>query len=193
MILTIPSRKHQKRHERPYGCTFPHCAKSFGSKADWKRHETSQHLHLQSWLCGLHDSSKDASCGRIFYREETYTQHLTQQHRIPKNRLPSALAATRLDLGDQRQFWCGLCSQWVSLQSHGPSALDERFNHIDTEHFKKGERGCDWAFPEIQERPSPSGMKVDPASQHVGGLPSGMEVNHRKRKYMGAHSLSDRQ
>lgn len=152
-------RKHQKRHERPYGCTFPHCAKSFGSKADWKRHESSQHLHIASWLCNSdpdeashsHSTSEDssASCGRIFYREETYIQHLTQSHRIAKTKLKSTLNATRLDLADSRQFWCGFCNRVIVLSPglSGPAALDERFNHIDIEHFKKGERGGDWCLP----------------------------------------------
>ncbi|KAJ5127465.1 hypothetical protein N7448_008244 [Penicillium atrosanguineum] len=144
--LRCEMKKHQKRHERPYGCTFPHCAKSFGSKADWKRHESSQHLHVASWLCGSHDSAKGSSCGRIFYREETYTQHLNQQHRIPKTRTKSTLNASRLDLANQSQFWCGFCNRTIELRSHGPAALDERFNHIDIEHFKKGERGRDWCF-----------------------------------------------
>ncbi|KAJ5088189.1 hypothetical protein N7456_011805 [Penicillium angulare] len=188
--LRCEMKKHQKRHERPYGCTFPHCAKSFGSKADWKRHETSQHLHLPSWLCGLHDPSKGSSCGRIFYREDSYTQHLTQHHNTPKNRFKLLLPSTRLDLADQAHFWCGLCSRSILLQSHGAAALDERFNHIDTEHFKKGERGCDWAFPELNEAILLPGAGANPV-RNVG-LPSGSELNSRKRKYTGAHSLDDR-
>ncbi|KAJ6013994.1 hypothetical protein N7540_008585 [Penicillium herquei] len=189
--LRCEMKKHQKRHDRPYGCTFPHCAKSFGSKADWKRHETSQHLHLSSWLCAFHDSAKNASCGRIFYREETYTQHLTQSHHIHKTRLKPALASTRLDLADQSQFWCGLCRRSIPLQANGPSALDERFNHIDTEHFKKGERGSDWTFPELKDSVSMPQADV----KHEAGLShslSDVGMNHRKRKYTGVHSLSDR-
>lgn len=145
--LRCEMKKHQKRHERPYGCTFPHCAKSFGSKADWKRHESSQHLHMTSWLCHSHDPSKNASCGRIFYREETYIQHLSQMHRVPKNKLKSTLSTSRLDVADSDRFWCGFCNKVVGLSCSGTAALDERFNHIDVEHFKKGERGVDWRFP----------------------------------------------
>ncbi|CAK1354625.1 unnamed protein product [Cercospora beticola] len=36
-------KKHLKRHTRPYGCTFPRCNKDFGSRNDWKRHESTQH------------------------------------------------------------------------------------------------------------------------------------------------------
>ncbi|RYP55378.1 hypothetical protein DL768_000133 [Monosporascus sp. mg162] len=42
-------KKHEKRHSKPYGCTFPTCNKRFGSKNDWKRHENSQHFLLEVW------------------------------------------------------------------------------------------------------------------------------------------------
>ncbi|KAL4951312.1 hypothetical protein BDW69DRAFT_170355 [Aspergillus filifer] len=42
--LRCEMKKHQKRHERPYGCTFYQCEKAFGSKADWKCHEQSRHF-----------------------------------------------------------------------------------------------------------------------------------------------------
>ncbi|KAJ5902396.1 Zinc finger C2H2 [Penicillium taxi] len=149
--LRCEMKKHQKRHERPYGCTFPHCAKSFGSKADWKRHESSQHLQVPSWLCALHDAQKDESCCRIFYREQTYMHHLAQSHRVSKSRTHSTLHATKLDLAEQSQFWCGFCSRNIQLQNRGSAALDERFNHIDIEHFKTGKRGRDWQFPSLAE------------------------------------------
>ncbi|KAL2129881.1 hypothetical protein VTI74DRAFT_7173 [Chaetomium olivicolor] len=44
-------KKHQKRHLKPYSCTFPKCDKKFGSKNDWKRHENSQHFQLEIWRC----------------------------------------------------------------------------------------------------------------------------------------------
>ncbi|KAJ5082027.1 hypothetical protein N7532_011070 [Penicillium argentinense] len=173
--LRCEMKKHQKRHERPYGCTFPHCAKSFGSKADWKRHESSQHLHVASWLCARHDPSKNGACGRVFYREETYVQHLGQQHRLPKTRVRSALLSTRLDLAGQSSYWCGFCRREVPLTSAGAAALDERFNHIDSEHFKKGERGVDWCF-------SFQGVDVANASNQV--VEQGME-GRRKRRCSG--------
>lgn len=141
------TRKHQKRHERPYGCTFPHCAKSFGSKADWKRHETSQHLNVPSWLCTVHDPQK-GPCERLFYHPEVYMQHL-RQHGMQEYYIASA-EHTRLDLTDRSDFWCGFCNRRVMLRSRGAAALDERFNHIDVEHFKKGERGQDWTLPVIK-------------------------------------------
>jgi hypothetical protein len=40
-----------KRHDRPYGCTFSACNKTFGSKHDWKRHENSRHIFAQAGPC----------------------------------------------------------------------------------------------------------------------------------------------
>jgi hypothetical protein len=56
----------------------------------------------------------------------------------------------RLDLTGQSDFWCGFCNRRVLLRSHGSAALDERFNHIDIAHFKKGERGKDWVSPVVE-------------------------------------------
>ncbi|KAJ5092191.1 hypothetical protein NUU61_007061 [Penicillium alfredii] len=147
--LRCEMKKHQKRHERPYGCTFPHCSKSFGSKADWKRHESSQHLHIPSWFCTFHDVRTDTSCERLFHCQQTFTQHLNQQHQVPEPQVGVAVCTSRLDVGEQSHFWCGFCRQTVALRTLGPAALDERFNHIDIEHFKKGERRRDWSFPSV--------------------------------------------
>lgn len=56
----------------------------------------------------------------------------------------------------------------------GAAALDERFNHIDVEHFKKGERGGDWRFP------SSSRTRIQ-----VGGGDDEGEGQRRKRRCPG--------
>ncbi|KAJ5675832.1 hypothetical protein N7462_008729 [Penicillium macrosclerotiorum] len=183
--LRCEMKKHQKRHERPYGCTFPHCAKSFGSKADWKRHESSQHLHIQSWLCPFQDSQKDTPCERIFYREDTFSQHLSQHHRLSKSRSKAALPPSRLDLADRPHFWCGFCTRNVPLRNHGSAALDERFNHIDVEHFKKGQRGREWAFPSevTLDRVAREGPGALSRSDAGDGLSQTPDKNNKKRKF----------
>jgi hypothetical protein len=42
-------------HTRPYACTFAFagCPASFGSKNEWKRHVSSQHLGLSFWRCEI--------------------------------------------------------------------------------------------------------------------------------------------
>lgn len=66
----------------------------------------------------------------------------------------------------------------VPLQSRGAAALDERFNHIDVEHFKKGEKGRDWCFPFSEGL---SGLEK--SSAVVAGPSQTPEKNGRKRKF----------
>ncbi|KAL1867606.1 hypothetical protein Plec18167_008606 [Paecilomyces lecythidis] len=147
--LSCELRKHMKRHERPYGCTFPNCDKEFGSKADWKRHENSQHFHLQSWRCTLPDTSdRTLECARLFYRQETFVQHITTLHSIKEeDKVKPLLLKNRLGRNGQSQFWCGFCSKIIPLKQQGLEAWNERFNHIDIEHFKRGQRIGSWVSP----------------------------------------------
>ncbi|KAK1139109.1 hypothetical protein N8T08_001295 [Aspergillus melleus] len=50
-------------------------------------------------------------------------------------------------LNGQSQFWCGFCRSIVPVMDQGLAAWNERFNHIDSEHFKKGQRIGDWLLP----------------------------------------------
>lgn len=137
-----------KRHERPYGCTFPKCHKTFGSKADWKRHENSQHFHLQCWRCTQRDTT-GLECARLFYRQEMYVQHLSKDHKIENRKdIDTFIRKNRIGRNGQSQFWCGFCKMIIPLKQQGLEAWNERFNHIDTEHFKNGERIGDWLPPE---------------------------------------------
>jgi hypothetical protein len=182
-LLTVNVvRKHQKRHERPYGCTFPHCAKSFGSKADWKRHESSQHLELPTWFCTESDRRGGASCERLFYRSETYTQHL-RQHGISEYQVAASADNDRLDLADQSDFWCGFCNHRVPLTNQGLAGRDERFNHIDIEHFKKGERGQDWQFPSLSLEREEMDRCEDEVHTSKDTSRKAVTAGQRKRKF----------
>ncbi|EAU38687.1 predicted protein [Aspergillus terreus NIH2624] len=146
--LRCEMKKHQKRHERPYGCTFDRCNKTFGSKADWKRHENSQHFHLQSWRCTMQDVTQGRMpCARLFYRQEVYVQHLKKHHQADDGVVREALYKNRMGRNGQSRFWCGFCRDIVPLKTQGIDAWNERFNHIDAEHFKRGERIGDWLLP----------------------------------------------
>ncbi|KAL5337806.1 hypothetical protein BJX70DRAFT_223774 [Aspergillus crustosus] len=146
--LRCEMKKHQKRHERPYGCTFPGCDKTFGSKADWKRHEQSQHFGVQSWQCTLPDTTQtNALCARMFDRQDAYAQHLETHHLVDEEEMQISICRNRLGWNGEPQFWCGFCCEIIDLQGDGLAAWNQRFNHIDIEHFKKGERIDDWFLP----------------------------------------------
>ncbi|KAL2869960.1 putative C2H2 finger domain protein [Aspergillus lucknowensis] len=146
--LRCEMKKHKKRHERPYGCTFHKCDKTFGSKADWKRHEQSQHFGIQSWQCTLPDPAQQGVlCALTFIRREAYTQHLKDGHQVDDKEIQASVCKNRLGWSGEAQFWCGFCRDIIHLQEDGLVAWNQRFDHIDTEHFKKGERIEDWFFP----------------------------------------------
>ncbi|KAI1140402.1 hypothetical protein F5Y05DRAFT_411458 [Hypoxylon sp. FL0543] len=129
-------KKHEKRHLKPYGCTFPGCSKKFGSKNDWKRHENSQHYMLEHWRCDEKqtDGSSDI-CGRVIYRRENFKQHLGTSHNIEDQAtLEVKLETCRVGRNCEARFWCGFCQDIIEIKKEGIEAWTERFNHID-DHF----------------------------------------------------------
>jgi hypothetical protein len=132
-----------KRHDRPYGCTFVTCSKTFGSKNDWKRHENSQHFHLEMWRCDEpHPESEGmpGPCAKVCYRRQTFHEHLTKAHGITnQDELTKKSDAYRIGRNCHQRFWCGFCDRTIELKKSGLAAWTERFDHID-DHFM-GRRG----------------------------------------------------
>jgi hypothetical protein len=147
-------KKHLKRHSRPWGCTSDGCYKTFGSKNDWKRHENSQHYQLETWRCAAAcPTSRIAQCAKLFSRREPFSAHLRREHGVvDEGRVRDECRTSRIGRNWQSGFWCGFCKRIVRLQRRGLEAWDERFNHIDNEHFKKGEAIEEW-FPMDKDVP----------------------------------------
>lgn len=140
------NRKHQKRHSRPYGCTYTSCDKSFGSKNDWKRHENTQHYQVEAWRCREESlTSKVGQCAKVVYRREQFQAHLKEQHHInDEDYIRAQTKRNRIGRNGQCGFWCGFCREIITLKKRGLEAWDERFSHIDDLHFKKGETIDSW-------------------------------------------------
>jgi hypothetical protein len=175
-ILMI-SRKHMKRHSRPYGCTFLNCSKTFGSKNDWKRHENSQHYHHETWRCDA-EKVEGGTCAKMCYRRQSFQDHLKKDHDISDpDDLKTKVDACRIGRNCQSRFWCGFCVKLVDLTKKGLGAWIERFDHID-DHFM-GRHGLtkqsiqDW-IPVDSDKPkgdveTPVGLSPEEESQ---GSPS---------------------
>lgn len=141
------SSKHQKRHSRPYGCTFPSCFKRFGSRNDWKRHENSQHLILEQWRCQVpnHDGS---ACARLFAKKFDMAAHLDSRHGnegYHHDQPMHSVAIKQAHLGHEghHQFWCGFCNTLIPQHGDVHTAnWDNRFQHIG-DHFDKDKRTID--------------------------------------------------
>ena len=74
----------------------------------------------------------------------------------------------RIGRNGQSGFWCGFCKRVVSLQSRGLEAWDERFDHIDDCHFKRGERIDESWYP--LESDIPKGLLRNENVLDSGGL-----------------------
>jgi hypothetical protein len=130
---TCDLNKHVKRHQKPYGCTYPKCYKKFGAKSDWKRHENSQHFQQETFRCGL--SKPDGTCGQHFYRSAQFRNHLELEHRVTVD-VQDVVDRYKIGKNCQGQYWCGFCCKIKKLQTRRNYAWDERFDHI-AQHFEK--------------------------------------------------------
>lgn len=144
------SRKHEKRHVKPYSCTFPSCTKKFGSKNDWKRHENSQHFQLDVWKCDVqHGGLPSEVCRKVFRRQENFKLHLQTFHGMEDRRvLESKLESCRIGRNYEARFWCGFCDAVVESKQKGLGAWNERFDHIDNHFVGRNNLAlkeiCDW-------------------------------------------------
>ncbi|KAG5948942.1 hypothetical protein E4U53_006091 [Claviceps sorghi] len=76
-------RKHvAAAHTRPFPCAFSFagCTSTFGSKNEWKRHISSQHLCLQYYRCSACLQNAAEGKGNEFNRKDLFTQHLRRMH-----------------------------------------------------------------------------------------------------------------
>ena len=138
--------QHEKIQDFYYGCTFPSCDLRFGTRPAWMIHELSTHLPGSAWRCSEH------KCGKMFREKELFRWHLIYFHDIPKvgscdsPYIARQLRNRRVGRDGQQRFWCGFCKQIIPSPCTDSSTRDflGRFNHIDDEHFKKGQLPCDW-------------------------------------------------
>lgn len=132
---TCDLNKHVKRHQRPYGCTFPKCHRKFGAKSDWKRHESGQHFQQEAFRCDHPVSG--AKCGQHYFRQAQFQKHLQLQHKITsKDVLDDIFERCRIGRNCQGSFWCGFCDAIKILKHKENDAWGERFDHI-ADHIEK--------------------------------------------------------
>lgn len=125
-------RKHMKRHEKPYGCTYKTCCKKFGSKNDWKRHESSQHFQLESWNCNVD------GCDKVLPRRELFKWHLINHHNEQDSQKIDKLQEDcRLGRHCDPRFWCGFCDKFVEITGEVVNSWTKRCDHIDSHLFGK--------------------------------------------------------
>ncbi|MCJ1410336.1 hypothetical protein MMC19_004421 [Ptychographa xylographoides] len=150
-------------HTRPFTCTFRlyGCPSTFGSKNEWKRHVSSQHLRLGIWRCDYSSclpqqpSANEAEDIEPIYndfnRKDLFTQHLRRMH-FPStsSRTESQqVSATSLDTVSAR-CWigirkppshsvCGYCADDGSQETtfSGEGSWETRMEHVGR-HLESG-------------------------------------------------------
>ncbi|KAL2196588.1 hypothetical protein P885DRAFT_38032 [Corynascus similis CBS 632.67] len=167
-------RKHiAAAHTRPFPCAFSFagCTSTFGSKNEWKRHISSQHLCLQYYRCSSCPQSSTDGKGNEFNRKDLFTQHLRRMH------APFAIKKS-ISKGDSKlqsdwdahvkemQTKCLVTRRQPPQRSacpkpdcqsvfEGPGSWDEWTEHVGR-HMEKGEASrmgvdrllADWALDE---------------------------------------------
>ncbi|KAL9476629.1 hypothetical protein ACSS6W_006470 [Trichoderma asperelloides] len=140
-------RKHMKRHQKPYGCTYKTCHKMFGSKNDWKRHESSQHFQMESWNCDY------PGCDKVLPRRELFKTHLQHDHDVEDSQIiENKLESCRLGRHCDPRFWCGFCDEFIEINEKVVNSWTKRCDHIDNHLF--GKEGlpkktmADWCYLE---------------------------------------------
>lgn len=116
---------------------------------------------MEAWRCHEESpTSKIKQCARVFHRREQFQAHLKDHHLIKDDEyIRGQTRLHRIGRNGQCGFWCGFCQQIVNLKNRGLEAWDERFNHIDDWHFKKGQRIDEW-YP--LDKDVPKGLlKID--------------------------------
>ncbi|KAI1013198.1 hypothetical protein LB503_001730 [Fusarium chuoi] len=166
-------KKHQKRHSKPYGCTFADCKKTFGSKNDWKRHESIQHYQLEIWICDCVKPDSAEPCGKVCYRRESFRNHLSKEHEITDtSKLEEKVEGCRKGRHCDAHFWCGFCQETVEIKETD-NTWAKRCDHID-DHFS-GRRVpqkdiSEWIH-EKDHRIVPSAPQVDESGSSSGSSP----------------------
>jgi sal-like protein len=133
--------KHERRHEKPYGCTIniegARCKSSFGSKNDWIRHENTVHFQVENWICDVKKDGTNLSCGKSFTRRETFKLHLTKDHLInEQSALEDRWERCQAHKIGKETFWCGFCRSEINNKKNerGQYEWGDRFDHIEA-HF----------------------------------------------------------
>ncbi|KAI5370947.1 Putative Zinc finger C2H2-type [Septoria linicola] len=160
-------KKHMKRHTRPYGCTFPACNKTFGSRNDWKRHESSQHPLPEQWKCcrAKHSPTSSETCQlRPWKNVELLKQHLRSNEHGMKDPRAIQQECNNGRMGKQglEGWWCGFCNRIIrptpqQRQQHAssdpiPGAREQRLQHIG-DHFDKDFKEIgDWVCAEENKK-----------------------------------------
>lgn len=145
-------------HTRPFTCTFKlyGCPATFGSKNEWKRHVSTQHLRLGIWRCDLEtclptqrdDGASDAIYND-FNRKDLFTQHIRRMHaphascsaqdkEAFNTSLECAAKRCLMDIRNPPPYSvCGFCTLEQETVFQGMGSWEARMEHVGR-HLESG-------------------------------------------------------
>ena len=84
-------------------------------------------------------------CARIFHEQEDFIKHLRSDHLCEEAEISRRRESGRVGNNYQTSYWCGFCRKIIrQVDKRGSEAQNERYDHIDDYHFKKGQRIHEW-------------------------------------------------
>ena len=157
-------------HTRPFSCTFQEygCTSTFGSKNEWKRHVSSQHLRPGYWRCQLgrcypqytsDGSEEEELIFNDFNRKDLFMQHLRRMHAPHASSSAADRAAFSASLdniahecfvavrGTPPRTTCGYCAAGEGRAQifQGKGAWEARMEHVGR-HLESGHgEGTAWS------------------------------------------------
>lgn len=140
-------RKHQKKHEMKYACTFDRCFRRWGTKYQWHRHEFRKHMQEEQWRCQGVDSESGIVCTFYCRTRDAFVSHIGEKHPHLKGQRSKAYLV-QCELGKQWQhaFWCGFCQKGVPTSDVVPGSpiAKARYSHIEEHVMRDGWKMDDW-------------------------------------------------
>ena len=89
----------------------------------------------------IRDCGDTSTKPRNFSRRMNLEKHLSQSHAVPPHRTRGLAETWRKTLG-KKNFACGFCICVFST-------IHEQLNHIDNDHFKKGQQITEWSATNV--------------------------------------------
>lgn len=198
-------------HTRPFTCTFRiyGCPATFGSKNEWKRHASSQHLRLGIWRCDIgtcrvqqpplrrhdHNSADDEELVyNDFNRKDLFTQHLKRMHspRGSSSQVEHDAFAASMEKASVRclqnirdpplRSVCGYCAGQGTGLFEGEGSWEARMEHVGR-HLESGD-GDNQAWDEdigLRDWMAKEGL-IEKASEGGGWRLVGLQVDEGKNK-----------
>ncbi|KAK5117640.1 hypothetical protein LTR62_005063 [Meristemomyces frigidus] len=175
----------------PYGCTH-----IFGSKNEWKRHVTTQHLNLGYWRCDLCPAGKLND----FNRKDLFVQHVRRMHSTIVREKKSTSTTTKPLRGARKSSTASIKHE--SLLSSASRSEAEAEARIERRCYKKlrdapGESGCifcDEVFTCWEKRMEHVGRHMESACEGDGCVtdPGSWRVDGVTEEWMVGQGLVER-